>query len=67
LQKLEARTPFHPAFKQSLEKLYTWTKDASGIRHSIKDATSVTKADAQFMVVACSAFANYLFAREAEP
>jgi hypothetical protein len=66
LQKLEERQPFHPAFKQSLEKLYAWTGDASGIRHSIKDTPNVTKADAQFMLVACSAFVNYLFAREAE-
>jgi AbiJ N-terminal domain 4 len=66
LQRLEARKPFHPTFKQSLEKLYAWTNDASGIRHSIKDATTVTKADAQFMLVACSAFVNYLFAREAK-
>jgi hypothetical protein len=66
LQKLDARKPFHPAFKQSLEKLYAWTNDASGIRHSIKDAPRPTKADAQFMLVSCSAFVNYLFAREAE-
>jgi AbiJ N-terminal domain 4 len=66
LQKLDKQKPFHPAFKQSLEKLYAWTSDESGIRHSIKDAPNVTKADAQFMLVACSAFVNYLFAREAE-
>jgi hypothetical protein len=66
LQKLDKQKPFHPAFKQSLEKLYAWTSDASGIRHGIKDATKVTKADAQFMLVSCSAFVNYLFARDAE-
>lgn len=66
LQKLDARKPFHPAFKQSLEKLYAWTSDESGIRHSIKDAPTVTKADAQFMLVTCSAFVNYLFARDAK-
>jgi AbiJ N-terminal domain 4 len=66
LQKLDARKPFHRVFKQSLEKLYAWTNDESGIRHGIKDAPTVTKADAQFMLVACSAFVNYLFAREAE-
>jgi hypothetical protein len=66
LQKLDKQKPFHPAFKQSLEKLYAWTNDESGIRHSIKDAPTVTKADAQFMLVACSAFVNYLFAREGE-
>jgi hypothetical protein len=66
LQKLDAQKPFHPAFKQSLEKLYAWTSDASGIRHGIKDATIITKADAQFMLVSCSAFVNYLFTRDAE-
>jgi hypothetical protein len=66
LQRLENRKPFHSAFKQSLEKLYAWTNDESGVRHGIKEAPTVTKADAQFMLVACSAFVNYLFARDAE-
>ena len=66
LQKLGRQKPFHTAFKQSLEKLYAWTNDESGIRHGIKDAPTVTKADAQFMLVACSAFVNYLFARDAD-
>jgi hypothetical protein len=66
LQKLDGQKAFHPAFKQSLEKLYAWTNDASGIRHSIKDAPTPSKADAQFMLVTCSAFVNYLFAREAK-
>jgi hypothetical protein len=30
---------------------------------AIKDAENVERADAQFMLVACSAFVNYLFTR----
>jgi hypothetical protein len=37
--------------------------DHGGIRHAIKDADEVERADAQFMLVACSAFVNYLMTR----
>ena len=43
--------------------LYSWTSDHGGIRHSIKDADKVERADAQYMLVTCSAFVNCLFTR----
>jgi hypothetical protein len=63
LKKLDKRRPLHPAFKEALEKLYAWTGDEDGVRHSIMDAENVESADAQFMLVACSAFVNYLLTR----
>jgi hypothetical protein len=48
-----------------LSRLYGWTSDAGGIRHAIKDADEVERTDAQFMLVNCSAFVNYLFERKA--
>ena len=63
LKLLESQRPFHPAFKEALVKLYGWTSDESGIRHAIRDAENVERADAQFMLVACSAFVNYLMTR----
>ena len=50
----------HPALRGAFEKLYGWTSDAAGIRHAMSGDTSVDFADAQFMVIACSAFTNYL-------
>jgi hypothetical protein len=63
LKFLASQRAFHPAFKESLVKLYGWTSDESGIRHSIKDADNVERVDAQFILVACSAFVNYLLTR----
>ena len=53
----------HPALRDAFSKLYGWTSDAAGIRHASLDGTSVGFAEAQFMVVACSAFTNYLAAK----
>ena len=50
----------HPALRAAFDKLFGWTSDASGIRHAMTGDTSVAFAEAQFMLVACSAFTNYL-------
>ena len=63
LKRLDGQRPLHGAFRESLLKLYGWTSDEGGIRHAIKDADEVERADAQFMLVACSAFVNYLMTR----
>jgi hypothetical protein len=51
----------HPALRAGLVKLYGYTSDEKGVRHALVDGTAdVTTNDARFMVVICSAFANYL-------
>lgn len=52
--------PIHPALRLGLEKLYGYTSDAEGIRHALMEQSSLTVADARFMLIACSAFVNYL-------
>jgi hypothetical protein len=53
--------PLHPALRKGLSSLYGYTSDERGIRHALSDETgNVTIDDAQFMLVVCSAFANYL-------
>ena len=54
----------HPALKGAFSQLYGWTSDGSGIRHALTDqAADITPEDARFMIVACSAFVNYLIAK----
>lgn len=65
LKAIEDETA-HPVLKASFEKLYGWTSDASGIRHALADEPNVGFAEAQFMVVACSAFTNYLATKSAK-
>jgi len=53
----------HPSLRTGLLKLYGYTSDEKGIRHALIDeAAEVSLDDARFMLVACSAFANYLVA-----
>lgn len=53
----------HPALRAGLVKLYGYTSDEKGVRHALMtERASVTIDDARFMVVICSAFANYLVA-----
>jgi hypothetical protein len=50
----------HPALSEGLNKLYGWTSDADGIRHSLKDDPTSGVAEARLMLILCSAFVNYL-------
>ena len=62
LQKVEDRNglQFHADLKEALRKLYHYTCDADGIRHALTGQSSLALEDAQFMLVACSAFVSYL-------
>lgn len=62
LNKIETSgISIHPALKKSFQSLYGYTSDASGIRHGEKlGDESATFEEAEFMLVACSAFVNYL-------
>lgn len=59
LKDLEKNKKLHPALKNAFSSLYGYTNDADGIRHALMDVTNLTKADARFMLVCCSAFINY--------
>lgn len=66
LKVLEQKSGLHPALKASLSSLYGYTSDSDGIRHAMLEESSLTFADAKFMLVACTAFINYLVAKAAE-
>lgn len=57
---LEKNHHLHPSLKKAFSALYGYTNDADGIRHSLMDTESqLTKADARFMLICCSAFINF--------
>jgi len=62
LKRLEQSKDLHPALKNAFSSLYGYTSDAEGIRHSLLDESNLTKTDARFMLVCCSAFVNYCIA-----
>ena len=53
-------TELYPALTKAFSSLYGYTSDTGGIRHALLDEDTVTKADAKFMLVSCSAFVGYL-------
>lgn len=60
LKVLEKKHNLHPSLKTAFSALYGYTNDADGIRHSLMDNESqLTKADARFMLICCSAFINF--------
>lgn len=61
IKKLDDIKKLHPCQKEAFEKLYGWASD-DGIRHGkgLKQHTDLTSADARFMLIACSAFVNYV-------
>ena len=64
LKQLETKgIRIHSALKASFDKLYGYTSDEGGIRHSLLEQSTVDFEDAKFMLVSCSAFVNLLRAR----
>jgi hypothetical protein len=49
------------AMEKSWGSMYGYTSDQGGIRHSLTDdGVEVSAAEAQYMLVSCSAFVSYL-------
>lgn len=63
LARIETKIPIHKAQKEAFESLYGYTSDAEGIRHSLLDKGTLTADDAKFMLVACSAFIEFLVSK----
>ena len=66
LDKLKDKKSIHPALCDAFKKIYGYTSDKkSGIRHCIFDGTDCIPdfTDAKYMLVACSAFINYLLSK----
>jgi len=61
LPTLKKKINLHSAQVEGFQKLYSYTSDdESGIRHGMMDKDDLTADDARYMLVTCSAFANYL-------
>lgn len=63
---LEKKAGLHQALKSGFSSLYGWTSKADGIRHALMDDDKLTFDEAKFMLVACSAFSNYLISVNAK-
>jgi len=61
LTEIEKQHQIHGALKTAFSAIYGYTSDSGGIRHALLESDVKTEfEDAKFMLVACSAFINYL-------
>ncbi|HEC79109.1 MAG TPA: hypothetical protein ENI34_08225 [candidate division WOR-3 bacterium] len=59
--KLIKELKVHPALAEGFRKLYGWTSDDPGIRHTKnKEPLSCGEPEARYMLITCSAFVNYV-------
>jgi len=66
LSRIQNKVPIHQALKTAFSALYGYTSDQQGIRHAMLDEPNLTFSDAKFMLVACSAFVNYVIGKAVE-
>ena len=66
IEKGLRKLKLHSQLAQAWINMYNWTSDEEGLRHAMKEPPHVRLAEARCMVVACSAFVNYLIARNTE-
>ncbi len=58
--KLKTKVKIHSALEEGFIKLYGYTSDSDGIRHTIMEEPDLDVEDAIYMLVTCSAFVHYL-------
>ena len=56
----------HSQLEQAWKNMYNWTSDEGGVRHGKEEISQVGLPEARYMVVACSAFVNYLVSKDSE-
>ncbi len=63
LKEIRDKIDLHPALEKGFGALYGYTSDKGGIRHALLEESSVDSTDARFMLIACSAFVNFVVAK----
>jgi len=60
LKKLRDIAPLHPALEKAFLAIYGYTSDSGGIRHALLEESKIERPEARFMLIACSAFINFV-------
>jgi len=66
LKVIEKTAKVHPALKEAFLKIYGYSSDSDGIRHSLVEESSAGPEDARYFLVSCSAFVNYLMVKASD-
>ncbi len=65
LTAIKDKISLHTALENGFKKIYGYTSDADGIRHSLMEQPSCDFEDAKYMLVSCSSFINYIVQKAA--
>lgn len=60
LEKTAKELGLHEKLREGFKNIYWYTCDEYGIRHGMKDTDQPDQEDARFMLIACSAFVNFV-------
>lgn len=60
IDALDEHIEIDGGMKRAFKAMYGYTSNSDGIRHALKDKTTVTSSDAKYMLVTCSAFVNWV-------
>lgn len=63
LKQVAPKIDLHPSLKEGILRIYGYTSDAGGIRHSLKDDVVPEAEEAMFMLVTCSSLIHYLISK----
>lgn len=63
LDKIKRKINLHTSLERGFKQLYGYTSDADGIRHALTEESTCDFEDAKYMLVASSAFVNYLLVK----
>jgi hypothetical protein len=63
LDALSKKVQVHGGLKAAFKSLYGYSSDEDGVRHAILDEPNVGFDEAKYMLVSCSAFANFLMSK----
>lgn len=64
LKEIEKQHKIPNSLKSAFSSLYGFTSDEGGIRHSLLESSvDIDMEEARFMLIACSAFVNYLLSK----
>ena len=66
LKKLSVTIDINNTLKVAFDKLYGYTNDGNGIRHSMIKDECVSSEEAKYMLIACNAFVTYLISKSAK-
>ena len=61
-----AKVELHGALRKAFDVLYGYTSDEDGVRHKMLEEGRIGRAEALYMLVACSGFVSYLVSKAAE-